>query len=254
MIEIENIERVRILYLNSPPSNVLNLKLLGALRQEVERAGADAGVRCLVIASKIPKYFSSGLDLGELTSLPPERQAEPFNALLALYRTLYALPKPTLACIGGNAILGGWIIALAADFRILSEDGRIALSEIRFGLSPTSLLIQRMKSISSSPTLVKEMVLRGKTLRAPEALAGGFVDELADPLAVLEHAKSFARGLGKMSPLGYASVKRSLQESGSLDGTKLWEKSMDEFHELFGDPQTKEGIMAMRDKRRPNWE
>lgn len=251
MIEREQLEKVLVLRLKSPPSNVLSLRLLEALTREIEQVAKDPSVRCLVIASALPKYFSSGLDLSELTSLPPERQDEPFKALLGAYRALYSMPKPTVACLEGNAILGGWIIALAADFRVASQEARIALSEIRFGLSPTSLLIERMREISSSPTLIKEMVLRGRTLRAPEALAGGFLDQVAEGPAI-EEALREARSLAKLSPLGYASVKRSLQLRGA--SPELWERSMAEFGELFKHESTREGISAMRDKRRPRWE
>lgn len=251
MIKREQAEKVRILRLDSPPSNVLKIALLEALRREVLEAAEDQQVRCLVLASALPKYFSSGLDLAELTSLPPKRQDEPFKLLLEVYRALYQLSKPTIACIEGSAILGGWIVALAADFRIASPEARIALSEIRFGLSPTSLLIERMREISSSPTLIKEMVLRGKTLRAPEALAGGFVDEIAQG-PCLEEALRQARNLAKLSPLAYASVKKSLQRRGASE--ELWKQSMAEFRELFSHESTREGIAAMRDKRRPRWE
>jgi enoyl-CoA hydratase/carnithine racemase len=152
--------------------------------------------------------------------------------------------------LNGTAILGGWILAMAADFRVLSNDGKIALSEIRFGLSPTSLLISRLTQISAAPSLVKDLVLKGKTLRADEALSGGFVDALAEPEAVVAEALAVAKNLAKQSPLGYASVKKALWP----DDPKLWDAAMAEFQALFADPQTREGIEAMRDKRRPKWE
>lgn len=254
MIERDDVESVRVLYFSNPPSNVLNLEMLEFLRVQVLDAGSDPQVRCLLLASKVTKYFSSGLDLEELTRLPPERQSEPFNALLAAYLSIYSLPKPTVACLNGNAILGGWIIALACDFRLLQEDSRVALSEIRFGLSPTSLLISRMREIASSQGLVREMVLRGKAARAQEALAGGLVDMTCKPETIFEDALKEARLLSKQSPLAYASVKRSLQEGVNPNTTQiLWKKSADEFRALFTDPQTQEGIAAMRDKRTPRW-
>jgi len=250
----EDLERVRVLRLANPPSNVLNLGLLAALRKEVAAARADDGVRCLLLSSAYPRYFSTGLDLAELTSLPPDRRPEFFDGLFGLYRDLSALPKPTLAAISGTAFLGGWILAMACDFRLMTPDGRVALAEIRMGFTPTPALIGRMRRISSSPAAVKEMVLRGKTLRAQAALAAGLVDELVAPPELEARAASQAKALSRLSAAAYARIKAALDEPGGGDQDEVWRRSRAEFMELFSLPETQEGLEAMRDKRRPKWE
>ena len=252
MILKEDADGVRVLRLAHPPSNVLTLGLLQTLRGEIEAAGADGSVRCLMIASSYPRYFSSGLDLEELMSLPKDRRSEPFVRLLETYRLLRELPKPTLACIGGSAILGGWILAMGCDMRFLSLSGKIALSEVRFGLSPTRILVQRLLEISSSPSLAKEMALRGRTLRAEEALAGGFVDRLVADAEVYDESLREARSLSRQAPAAYASVKRALGHA-SMDEA-LWSESLAEFNEIFDSPEALEGVSALREKRRPRFE
>lgn len=255
MVIKEQIEKTRVLKLAHPPSNVLNLNLLATLKSEIAEAGADPHVRCLLLASSYPRYFSTGLDLHEMGSLPPERQGEPFQALLEVFRSLINLPKPTIAALSGGALLGGWIVAMACDFRLLSkEHGKISLSEIRFGLSPTAPLIQRLQEISSSPTMVKEMVLRGKTLRAEEALAGGFVDRLLPESELFEEALKEARSLARQAPPAYAAVKRALRRRPPGDDALLWQESRGDFDTLFETHEAQEGIAAMREKRRPHWE
>lgn len=253
MVLKEQVERVRVLRLANPPSNVLNRRLLDALSGEIEDAAQDPSVRCLVLASSYPRYFSTGIDLAELTAQPRERQAEHFMALLEVYRKLRAVPKPTVAAISGSALLGGWILAMACDFRLLSDDGKIALSEIRFGLSPTAALLRRLSDMSSSPTLVKELALRGRTLRADEALAGAFVDEVVPAAKLQEEAMRQARLLSRQAPLAYASVKRSLGWQAPGDEEALWRESREEFEALFASSEAQDGIAAMRDKRRPRY-
>lgn len=255
MLLKEQVERVRILRLANPPSNVLNLTLLSALKREVAEARQDPGVRCLMLASSYPKYFSTGIDLHEMISLPPERGAEPFLALLSLYRDLRDFPKPTLAALSGGALLGGWILAMACDFRLLSrEHGKISLSEIRIGLSPSAALVCRLKEIASSPALVREMVLRGKTLRSEEALAGGFVDRLVEAEKLPEEALREAKALSRQAMPAYAAVKRALLRRPSGDEQALWDESRRDFESLFATDEAREGIAAMREKRRPRWE
>lgn len=254
MVIKEHHEGVRILRLANPPSNVLSLTLLAALKGEVVQAREDPEVRCLLLASSYPRYFSTGLDLEELTSLPPERQTEPFGALLELFRLLSDLPKPTVAALSGSAFLGGWILAMACDWRLLSaETGRISLSEIRFGLSPTAALIARLREISASPVLVKEMVLRGRTLRAEEALAGGFVDRLVPEASLQEEALREAKLLSRQAPAAYAAVKKALSRRSPGDEAALWNESREDFRRLFETAEAREGIAAMRDKRRPDY-
>jgi len=100
--------------------------------------------------------------------------------------------------------------------------------------------------------VVKEMVLRGKTLRAPEAFAAGLVDELAPEAQVLERALALARKLAKSAPAAYAAIKKGLNHEFLSD--ELWTRSLSEFNILIAGPEAKEGMAAMRDKRRPRWE
>ena len=255
MLIKEQVEKVRVLRLAAPPSNVLNLTLLETLKREVAEAAGDARVRCLVLASSYPRYFSTGLDLAELAGLPRERQAEPFEALLDCHRALLEFPKPTLAAVSGAALLGGWILAMACDFRLLSkEHGKISLSEIRLGLSPSGVLVKRLMEISSNPSLVKAMALRGRTLRSAEALAGGFVDRAVEAERLNEEAMKEARSLAKLAPPAYASIKRALARRAPGDEEALRAESREDFGRLLATAEAREGIKAMREKRRPRWE
>lgn len=255
MLLKEDEGRVRILRLASPPANLLTLGLLESLRGEVARAAGDASVGALLLASAYPKYFSAGLDLQEQDALPAERRGEPFQSLLSLYRELRAFPKPTVAALSGGAVLGGWIVALGCDFRLLTEGtGKIALSEVRMGLSPGPVLVGRMLELAARPSLVKEMVLRGKTLRAEEALAAGLVDALVAPEALAAESLKEAKALARLPRGAYAAVKAALSRRPPGDEEALWAETLTEFKALLSGEEAREGIAAMREKRRPRWD
>jgi enoyl-CoA hydratase/carnithine racemase len=244
---------VRVITLARPPGNALGRAELEALRREFQSASADPGVRALVVESGVPRYFSSGMDLAEITALPPERRAEPFGELLAAYRALLEAPKPVVAAASGAAILGGWILAMGCDWRVMAaESGKAALSEIRAGLSPTPLLIARLAALCRDPRVAREMVLRGETLRTDEALAAGLVDEVGAEAEVRARALDLARRLAKSPPAAFASVKRALN-APFLDAS-LWRESMEEFKATVLGPEAGEGMAALRDKRRPRWD
>lgn len=244
-----------VLQMAHPPSNTLSLGLLTTLAKELSAAARDPSVKAVVLASAYPRYFSVGLDLQEMVSLPSERRGEHLRVLLGAHRVLRELPKPTVAAIGGSAILGGWILALGCDYRLLSAGtGKIALSEIRIGMSPTSVLVSRMLEIAASPAYVKEMVLRGKTLRAEEALAAGLVDALIPAESLKTEALALAKSLSRQPPLAYAAVKRALSRRPAGDEEALWREGLSEFENLFAGPEAAEGIAAMIEKRRPRWD
>jgi enoyl-CoA hydratase/carnithine racemase len=244
---------VRVVVLTRAPGNTLGLAVLADLQAEIDRAAADARVRAVVLASGLPKYFSSGLDLGEIMDLPEGERPRAFEALLRCYRGLLCAPKPVVGSLSGAAILGGWIVAMGCDWRVMAEEsGKAALSEIRLGLTPTPALVTRLSSLAGDQRVVKEMVLRGKTLRAAEALAAGLVDEVVPEAEVFERSLALAKRLAKSAPAAFASLKKGLN-APFLDEA-LWSRSMAEFGSLIAGAEAREGMAAMRDKRRPRWE
>lgn len=243
---------VRVLTFSRPPGNALDLATLAALRGAAADAGSAASVRAVLLDSSVDGYFSSGLDLEELMSLPEARRREPFEALIAAYRALLACPKPTVAALSGSAILGGWIVAMACDWRLAAPGAKVALSEIRAALSPTTGLVRRLAALSSDPRVVKEMVLRGKSLGAEEAGRAALVDEVVPDAELPAAALKTAGRLAKSPPRAYAEIKRVLNAQAADEA--LWTASLDEFAAVFAGAEAQEGVAALRAKRRPRWE
>src|SRR6476660_8906345 len=116
-VSVDRVGSTARLVLDRPPSNVLNLAALRELKASAVRLGGDPGVRSIVLVSDLPKYFSSGLDLEEMHVLPAAERGALFEGLVDLHRTLAASPKPTVAALSGSALLGGFILSLACDYR-----------------------------------------------------------------------------------------------------------------------------------------
>lgn len=251
-VKIRDEGPVRVLTLSRPPGNALDLAMLEDLRAAALEAGGAASVRALILESDVPRYFSSGLDLAELSALPAARRREPFESLIAAYRALLELPKPAVASMSGSGLLGGWILAMACDWRLLAENGKISLAEIRAALTPTAALISRLRELSSDPRAVKDMILRGKTLGADEALAAALVDEVLPESEVREAGLALARRLAKSPPRAYAAVKRAFGRAEADDAR--WARAIEEFSESFAAEEGREGLEALRAKRRPRWE
>src|SRR5215470_868865 len=120
---------VRVLTLDRPPANALDEALLADLEAALDAARDDAGVRALVMTGA-GAFFSGGFDLGA-----PRRDAAAARGLRVRYRdvhvALLAFPKPTLAAVAGHAIAGGFVLALACDYRLGADgDYKIGLNEV----------------------------------------------------------------------------------------------------------------------------
>jgi enoyl-CoA hydratase/carnithine racemase len=254
MIEKDDTEGVRILRLNRPPANTLTPDMLRQIRENVDSARTDPHVRCILLTSALPKYFSAGLDIEAIFAASEESRIDFFIGLLETHRVLAAYPGPTIASIGGYAMLGGWILAMACDFRWMAEEsGRFALSEIRYGLTPTEFLIRRLRVMGADQVLTRQLVLKGKTLKADEAFSGRFVDRLVATADLDAQVLQEAKKLAKLPPRAYASIKASFAKSVAHDDG-LWERSMKDFREIFEGPEARIGLAAMREKKTPRWE
>ena len=71
----------RVLRMQRPPVNSLNLELLASFADSLAEAEGDKACRAVVLASSSPKVFSAGLDITEMHEPDPER-------LRSFWRTL----------------------------------------------------------------------------------------------------------------------------------------------------------------------
>ena len=77
--------------------------------------------------------FSSGASLSGESGLDIEESLSHYNpAILAIQK----LEKPVVAAINGVAAGAGASVALACDFRVMSDKAKMALLFVRIGLAP----------------------------------------------------------------------------------------------------------------------
>ena len=81
-LSVENRGAARIIFMERAPANSLSAALLTEILSELRLAESDPSVRSVVLATKIPKYFSSGLDLEDLFSPEPGARSGLFKKLV----------------------------------------------------------------------------------------------------------------------------------------------------------------------------
>src|SRR5258708_14111235 len=113
-------EGVRRITLNRPERrNAMTPEMQAELIATMEEAAAsDCRV---VVLGGAGEAFCAGMDLSAVQGMN-ERSAEEHTAdaerIAKLFRTLYELPKPTIAVVHGAAIAGGTGLATMCDFML----------------------------------------------------------------------------------------------------------------------------------------
>src|SRR5215470_4044693 len=83
--------------------------------------------------------FCAGLDLVHLQAMATKSQAEHVadaERVARLFRTLYELPKPTIAVVHGAAIAGGTGLATICDFTLAAPGVKFGFTEVKIGFVP----------------------------------------------------------------------------------------------------------------------
>ncbi|QIP70999.1 enoyl-CoA hydratase family protein [Streptomyces sp. VN1] len=231
---------VETLSLDSPHNrNALSAALVGDLAAALTEAGADPGVRAVVL-THTGNTFSAGADLRD----PPAP-----DALTGLLRQIAEVPKPVIARVAGHVRAGGLGLVAACDIAAASAAATFALTEVRIGVAPAVVSLTLLPR--TDPRALARYCLTGERFDAAEAARIGLVTAAGDDVdAVLEPVLD---GVRRASPQGLAETKRLLTarvlEAFDRDAADLSALSA----RLFSSPQAREGMTAFLERRDPEW-
>jgi len=188
---------VRRITLNRPEKlNALNRATLSELTDAFTAAGADEGVRVVVLTGAGPKAFVAGADISEMSALTPV-QARDFSRLgQRLMVTIERLGKPVIAMVNGFALGGGMELAMACHLRVAADTAKFGQPEVNLGLLPGFGGTQRLLRLAGRGAAL-ELCLLGQPIDAARALALNIAtrvvpaehlqaetDKIADQLAI----------------------------------------------------------------------
>jgi 2-(1,2-epoxy-1,2-dihydrophenyl)acetyl-CoA isomerase len=197
--------------------------------------------------------FCLGADLkhlaaADLLAVELEGMANAFHSALA---RLYALAQPTIAAVQGNAIGGGFGLALAADFLICAEDARFSTGYARLGLSAdagVSFFLTRALGIRRARTLL----IDSRFIPAEEAIALGIAYRAAPANTLDGTALEFARHVADGPTNAFAAIKRLTEAAATAEN--LLEHLARETREivtLAAHDDVRRAIRATLDRTRP---
>src|SRR6218665_256765 len=126
------------------------------------------------------KVFCAGADIKELQNRELRAQREGAEFGQAGFALLDRLPIPSVALVNGFAFGGGGEPALACTLRPALPHARFGWPGVTLGLIPGYGGTQRLPRLVGLGRAL-ELVLTGRTVDAPEALAIGLVNRVVQP-------------------------------------------------------------------------
>ncbi|WP_136681322.1 fatty acid oxidation complex subunit alpha FadB [Neptunomonas sp. XY-337] len=174
--------------------NTLGSATLAELEQAIEIVSKQSDLGGVVFASG-KESFIVGADITEFNAMFDHDEETIVTHLMGLQKLINRiedLPAPTVSAINGLALGGGFELALATDYRVMSEQAKVGLPEVKLGIYPGwggTVRLPRLIGIDNA----NEWICTGAEKRAKAALKDQAVDAVVKHELVLEAAIDLVR-------------------------------------------------------------
>lgn len=206
-VEIQ--DSIATITMDDGKANAINPDMVSALNGALDRAEADAKA---VIVTGRPGRFSGGFDLKYFQTAGPEGMAALVNDGGRLAHRIYGFPMPVIGAISGHAIAMGCFIAQSCDMRIgMAGDFKIGANETAIDMVLPVFAQELLHARVRSDRLTETAILA--RLYDPEAAVEvGYLDQVAEPDALITEAATLARMLAELPVKAYAGNKRAIRK------------------------------------------
>lgn len=142
-----------------------------------------------VLVSSAKPMFIVGADITEFTDNFSQSEEYLVADLQKVNRDIFNqfedLPVPTVVCLNGMALGGGFELAMAADFRVMDSNCKVGLPETSLGIIPGYGGTVRLPRLIGFEAAI-DWIVSAKHFNAAKASKAGAVDVVADPDKLLE--------------------------------------------------------------------
>ncbi|WP_421842021.1 enoyl-CoA hydratase/isomerase family protein [Mycobacterium sp.] len=248
-------EGVAVLTLNRPEHRNAYTADMGRLLSEAyRRCDDDDAVRAIVLTGA-GETFCAGADFSE--DADPFRTRGNSSAFSAspIDPAAFELRTPVIAAVNGHAIGIGLTIALQADIRIVAENAKYAVAQVRRGVIPDCMAHWTLPH-TAGLSAAAEVLLTGRTFDGAEAKALGMATRVAPAAEVLNEALGLARDIAvSVAPMSAALCKRLLWDTviHRYSPKQVADLETVLHHRVMGTADAREGVAAFRERRRPQW-
>jgi 2-oxoglutaroyl-CoA hydrolase len=229
--------------LDRPPLNVITMPERDQLRRAFESLDADPEIRVIVLRAAGAHFSSGGYIAGFMEASPEQVSSLAWNIAAPARCT-----KPVIAASRGFCFGVGFELALACDFRLVSETCEYGLPEQKLGQIPGSGGAARLQKIVGI-TRTKDIVMRSRRIPARQALDWGIATDVMPDTELEPATDALVAELLTFSPLAQRTAKRLLNATEDA----LLSTAIDLEGQCYGRLRTsddfREGVAAFHEKR-----
>ncbi|MFI5914208.1 enoyl-CoA hydratase family protein [Dactylosporangium sp. NPDC051541] len=199
--------------MDNPPVNALPVKGWFDLAAALDAAGADPGVRAVVLRAE-GRGFNAGVDIKELQAARDHSALVGVNrGCAAAFTAVYDCPVPVIVAVHGFCLGGGIGLCGNADIIVASDDATFGLPEVDRGALGAATHLSRLVPQHK----MRAMMYTSATATAAELHAFGSVLRVVPRAELRGAALEVAHGIAAKDP----NVIRAAKES--LNGIDPWD-------------------------------
>lgn len=251
-LKVEVSDSVAVLTLNRPEKlNAYTAEMGRLLGVAYQTCDANDAVRAIVLTGA-GSAFCAGADFsgedpfgapsGEFTASPIRPAA-------------FDIRKPVIAAVNGHAIGIGLTIALQADIRVVAEDARCGVVQVRRGVIPDCMAHWTIAHLAGLG-VAADLLLTGRTFLGREAPALGLARSAVPAECVLSDAVAIATDIAEnVAPMSAALRKRLLWDTVSNGYTPQQVVALETalHRRVMRGADAREGMAALVERRAPRW-
>ncbi|MDX1603576.1 MAG: enoyl-CoA hydratase-related protein [Salinimicrobium sediminis] len=252
-ILFEQSGNIAYITINRPTKlNALNKATISELNDAFSAAEEIEDIKVIILTGSGEKAFVAGADISEFANFSVEEgQQLAAEGQAKLFDLVANFPKPVIAAVNGFALGGGLELAMAAHFRIASDNAKMGLPEVSLGVIPGYGGTQRLPQLVGKGRAM-EMIMTAGMIDAKQALEYHLVNHVTSPEELIPLAEKIAGKILNNSMVAVAAAIKAV--NASYDNTvNGFEVEVEEFGKAFGTEDFKEGTSAFLNKRKANF-
>lgn len=252
-LKFEQDGAVATITLNRPEKrNAITTEMIQELRVALDEV--EHGATQVAILTGAGKAFCAGMDLEGLRAISTQSAEENLaetRRMAAIFRRLWAFPKPLIAAVNGPAIGGGCGFATLGDFTLAAPEASFGYTEVRIGFLPAIVSVFLRRQVGEK--VVRDLLLTGRVVTTEEAFRMGLVTEVVTAANLLGRARQLADALLANSPTSLLRTKYLLRryEESYVDRELEWAIAENAASRATTD--FREGLASFLEKRKPVW-
>jgi len=246
---ISNSDHILEIRINRPNSlNALNRETIIELTDIIKKAQKDKTVKSILITG-VGKSFVAGADIKEFLNISEKEGKLLASFGQAAFKAIENCTKPVLAAINGYALGGGCELAMCCHLRIASANAVFGQPEVKLGIiagyGGTQRLIQYIGKAKAM-----ELHLTGNSIKAEEALRLGLINYVVPHNELLARSRKLLNEIITHSPKAIEGIIKSINSFYEANESGF-ENEINEFGKCFLTSDSREGIKAFIEKRKP---